>query len=680
MLKKLLSLFLFTCSFLSHSQLSDGQLQELDSLKLVADNAEHDTVRVQALMFQDYIIFDDRPVESKKTLKQIDSICNYNLSNGLTENEKQFFIWAKIWTYNSLGLRDKIDGNFASAIKSYMAGLSLAEKQNDRYNMMISLYNIGIVYKDQKEPRESQKYHRRMLKIAEEDDNVEFQAEALSYIGITYADLEMHDSAMYYLDLSMNLHIESDNTTGYAHTLNSKGWIYRAMGDTKKAIKFAKDALEVFTSVNDRYGMAMASNNLAESYMKLDNFKEAKKYLNQSLVINQSINNAVQIKNVYRNLWKVNKGLGNYQKSLFYYENYTELKDSLDSEANQKEVIRQEFKYHYEKQAAADSILSSETAKVKDAQIAMQKATNKQQAQQKIFLYIGLGIALLFGAFIFNRLKITRKQKITIEEQKNEVDRAYDILEEKNTEILDSIAYAKRIQTAILPPDKLVKEYLQSSFVLYEPKDVVAGDFYWMEPKGDEVLFAAADCTGHGVPGAMVSVICNNGLNRSTREFGLTDPGEILTKTREIVIQEFEKSEEEVKDGMDIALCALNGLKLKYAGAHNPLWIIRKNAEEIEEIKANKEPIGKFLNPRPYTTHAIQLNEGDQFYIFSDGYADQFGGDKGKKFKTSNFKRLLLQISNETMSRQKELIAEHFDNWKGDLEQLDDVCVIGVRV
>jgi serine phosphatase RsbU (regulator of sigma subunit) len=176
----------------------------------------------------------------------------------------------------------------------------------------------------------------------------------------------------------------------------------------------------------------------------------------------------------------------------------------------------------------------------------------------------------------------------------------------------------------------------------------------------------------------MVSVVCNNALNRSVREHGLLDPGEILNKTREIVIQEFEKSDEEVNDGMDIALCSLEGRKLQYAGAHNPLWIVR-NAEIIE-TKANKQPIGQFDNPEPYTTHSFELEKGDSIYIFSDGYIDQFGGEKGKKFKSKSFRELLLNVQSNSMEEQKNIIDDAFESWRGNLEQIDDVCVIGVRV
>jgi len=280
------------------------------------------------------------------------------------------------------------------------------------------------------------------------------------------------------------------------------------------------------------------------------------------------------------------------------------------------------------------------------------------------------GIILVIAALLLWNKKFEKMFSFQIEAQAK--------LEEQHKEITDSINYAKRIQSAILPPNKIVKEYLQDSFILYKPKDVVAGDFYWMEHSDGKVFFAAADCTGHGVPGAMVSVVCNNALNRSVREYGMNTPGDILDKTKELVIKEFEKSEDEVKDGMDIALCCLEGNKLTYSGAHNPLWIIRD--QEIIEIKADKQPIGKFEFEKPFTTHEMDLIKGDSLYIFSDGYPDQFGGEKGKKFKTGNLKKLLLDIQNHPMEKQRELLNDEFERWRGSIEQIDDVCIIGVRI
>lgn len=310
--------------------------------------------------------------------------------------------------------------------------------------------------------------------------------------------------------------------------------------------------------------------------------------------------------------------------------------------------------------------------------IAVQDEQLKAEETQRLYLYGGLGLLLVFGLFMYNRFVITRRQKKTIEEQKNEVAAQKEIIEESHQEITASIAYAKRIQSAILPPDDMVSEALPHSFILYRPKDVVAGDFYWLDQLAGKTYFAAADCTGHGVPGAMVSVICNSALNRALREFECREPAKILDKARELVIAEFEKSEEEVKDGMDIALCSIEGKTLEYAGANNPLWIIRKG--ELIEVKADKQPIGKFEKATPYKTHHIELQAGDTIYIFSDGYPDQFGGPKGKKLKSKNFKEILLNIQNLSMEEQKNKLEEAFDQWKGDLDQIDDVCVIGVRL
>ncbi|NQX97239.1 MAG: SpoIIE family protein phosphatase [Flavobacteriales bacterium] len=363
---------------------------------------------------------------------------------------------------------------------------------------------------------------------------------------------------------------------------------------------------------------------------------------------------------------------------------------------------------------------------------------------QKWWFIIAVVLLIVVGLYSFMKIRVAslkkseeklkdevKKRTAEISKQKDELENNKDIIEQKNKDIMDSIHYAKRIQLAILPPNNFVKEHLPNSFILYKPKDVVAGDFYWMEFLTDNesimmnddknthhraedssvVLFAAADCTGHGVPGAMVSVVCNNALNRSVREHGLTDPGEILNKTREIVIQEFEKSDEDVKDGMDIALCSLefdvnlDGFEdksktlLNYAGAHNPLWIVRdsdsdpikgldlENTRQVEgegciiyEVKANKQPIGKFIDPKPYTTHTLELQKGDSIYIFTDGYVDQFGGPKGKKFKTRAFRELLLSIQGKSMDEQQTIIDDAFETWRGDLEQIDDVCVLGVKI
>ena len=315
-----------------------------------------------------------------------------------------------------------------------------------------------------------------------------------------------------------------------------------------------------------------------------------------------------------------------------------------------------------------------------------------------------IGLIFLFWAFLKLRTRqLLKKQEVLegkIEEATEEIREQKHMVEERNQEIMDSITYAKRLQTAILPPQKLVKEWLNDSFIFYKPKDIVAGDFYWMETtkrNGRSVIFyAAADCTGHGVPGAMVSVVCSNALKRAIKEFDISDPGQLLDKVAEIVQESFEQSEHEVKDGMDIAVCAIDLLdrKVWFAGAHNSLYRItgedtkvpeglktlESGNRKLVEYSANKQPVGAFEHMEPFTTIEIDLEPGDCIYLFSDGFADQFGGEKGKKFKYKPFKQLLLDIEDKEMDSQKDILDTEFERWKGNLEQVDDVCIIGLRV
>ena len=298
-----------------------------------------------------------------------------------------------------------------------------------------------------------------------------------------------------------------------------------------------------------------------------------------------------------------------------------------------------------------------------------------KHAQEMIGLF---NLATLFFVtvvfFLFFKRDNILFQRMIIEQKK--------IVQEKQKEIIDSITYAKRIQEAILPPSHYWHKNLPDSFILYKPKDIVAGDFYWMENSTDGkfVFFAAADCTGHGVPGAMVSVVCNNALNRSLLEFNLKQTGEILDKTRELVIETFGKSDQKVKDGMDISLCRLDisNSELQWSGANNPLWYIRNGV--LNELKPNKQPIGNYEAQTVFTSHILKLQKGDMLYIFTDGYADQFGGPKGKKFKYKQLQDELIAIQAKELNIQKEILSKLFEDWRNNLEQLDDVCIIGVRI
>ncbi len=697
----------------------------IDSCLKVYHKAKHDTSKInvladiiESMMHEDWYKFQFYQHQLIETA----------LKNTSSKKELKRLKKSSAGSLNNIGYFYQDQGKVKDALVYFERSLKLYERIDDREGVAGSLNNMGSVYQGQGQLKEALDYFLRSLKINEEIDNKSGLSTTFNNIGNIYSDQGEIEKALDYFKRGLIINEEVGEKYGIANSLSSIGYIYLQQRKLKEALDFQSRSFKIQEEIGSIEGATYSLINISEIYQKQGQIKKALKSGESSLTMAKKIGYARLVKRAAKSLSVIYEKQGNSLKALETYKLFIQMRDSLNNDQTQKAAVQQQAKYEYEKQKAIDDAEH-------EKQIAIeQEAKEKQQ----IITYAtggGLGLVGIFLIFVFNRLQVTKKQKIVIEtqkveveQQKEEVELAHHELEEKNQEILDSITYAKRIQNAILPPLKVVKEYLSESFILYKPKDIVAGDFYWMEiisfrhsaleepvlsktevespneqiagqarNDGSIVLFAAADCTGHGVPGAMVSVVCNNGLNRSVREFGLTDPGEILNKTREIVIAEFEKSEDEVKDGMDIALCSLDGNTLKYAGANNPLWIIRKQEARDEkeednnqqlptsnyqliEIKANKQPIGQFDNPEPYTTHTIKLQQGDSIYIFSDGYVDQFGGEKGKKFKAAAFRTLLLSIQDMPMEEQNAIIINTFENWKGNLEQIDDVCIIGVKI
>jgi len=377
------------------------------------------------------------------------------------------------------------------------------------------------------------------------------------------------------------------------------------------------------------------------------------------------------------------QNLANLNKNVLAKQEEVKVQQAQLERDKKKLLAIQDEYVEIEKNLKEKELLVKQQNKTIDAQgneIITKDSTIEEQKSMIVLSIIFLIIVTILGALAYRSYRLKNKANATILAQKEEIEEQHQVLEEQHQEITDSINYAKRIQDAILPPLKLVKGYMPDSFILYKPKDIVAGDFYWMEGINNLIIFAAADCTGHGVPGAMVSVVCHNAMNRAVKEFMLIKPNEILDKTREIVLETFEKSDEDVNDGMDIALCSINteSKKLNFAGANNGLYLIRNN--EVTQIKPDKQPIGNYKDAKPFTNHEMDLQKGDVIYAFSDGYPDQFGGPKGKKFMYKPFRNLLLDIHQKPMDDQHNILMNAFEEWRGELEQIDDVCVIGVRI
>ncbi len=569
-------------------------------------------------------------------------------------------------SYNNIGLAYDSKGNYLQALKFYFKSLSVSEKYKNFEIMAISYSNIGVIYDQQKEYDKALEFYMKALKIQLKIKDKSGIATSYNNLGFLFNRKKEKKKAIYYYTLSNKIYFEINDYDGITASLANIGSIYLNENNLTKALFYFEKALVYDVKYNNKNAEAFTLTNIGNIYNSKKEFETAKKYYLKSINIAKKIDAPDVVKNTALLLSEIYFKEKDWQNAYLMQNMYIKTRDSLNNASNQKEMITLGVKYDFEKQKALDK-------KENEKKLAISKEKAKKQS---LVFYFTLGILIVVCSFlilIFNRFKVTQKQKLIIEQQKH-------LVEEKNKEITDSITYAKRIQSAILPQSKFVEEYFPNSFILYKPKDIVAGDFYWFEVIDDLIFFAAADCTGHGVPGAMVSVVCHNALNRSVKEFNLKKPSNILDKTREIVISEFEKSKEDVKDGMDISLCAID-LKSKlmnWSGAHNPLWILRN--QDVIEFKADKQPIGKFAYAKQFTNHEIQLFENDEIYISTDGFQDQFGGEKGKKFKASQLKTILILNSHKTMEEKLNLLDQTFENWKGELEQVDDVCIIGARV
>lgn len=579
--------------------------------------------------------------------------------------------------YKCAGVVQTATSNYPAAIDFLFSGYEIMLKEDDPSSLFDVCNSIANAYMGDDNYENAAKFFKRAREYALASGDTNFIA--VSWFGLANSHSfngEQQEQIDCLVEAAKLFKIVGRPEAESACYDRISSVYYELENQTQSDLYFNK-AMKVAQQTDEKYRLGILYRSAAGRAYDQQRYREAIAWIDSSNHLLEDIDSKTNLVVNYDLAATYYLESGNATQAYAQLRKLLTVKDSLNARSKQQLMEEASAKYALlEKERTISA--QNQTIEDQNEGILQRDLALEYERDLKIVLYSGAFLLVVFAGVVFQRFRIARKQNVIIAAQRLEV-------ENQKQEILDSINYAKRIQTAILPNQSSLQNYLGDSLVIYQPKDIVAGDFYWLSPidkatpdKG--VLFAVADCTGHGVPGAMVSVVCNNGLNRSVREFGINEPGKILDKTRELVIAEFEKSEEEVRDGMDIALCALQGNTLRYAGAHNPLWIIRNGSNIVEEIKANKQPIGQYEYHSVFTTHEVELCPGDTFYIFSDGFADQFGGPKGKKYKSTNFKKLLVSMQQEPMKRQQELIQEAFSAWKGDLEQIDDVCVIGVRL
>jgi tetratricopeptide (TPR) repeat protein len=589
--------------------------------------------------------------------------------------------WNKIATcYNSMGDIYRIKGDYIRSLEYFHKALDLARKNQNKLQIAYGLNSLGDIYHGQKEYKKALEYYNEGVKVALETGNKYRVANMYGNMGTVYQSTGNTDMAFECFDRALKINEENGYYDQASFALYNLGSLWETKGDLNKAEEYYKKALQLSEETENFSQQSDMLFSISELYLKMNKLNEAYTMATKSLEIAQELGLVQNIKNAAKVLSELNALRGNHSAALKMLSLYIAMKDSVSNDENIKQFAAVEYKAKEDKMKA-EQIAKEQTFKAEQAR---KEEELKRQKTIRYAFTIGFGLVLILAIVIYRGLRLNKKQNKIILSQKKEVEHQKELVEEKNKEITDSITYAKRLQEAILPPVKMVKEFFPESFVLYKPKDIIAGDFYWMENIEDTIFFAAADSTGHGVPGAMVSVVCSNALNRAVKEFGLKEPGKILDKTRELVIETFEKSEGDVKDGMDISLISIKRnpnsehSTISWSGANNPLWYISEG--KLNEIKATKQPIGKSDNPQPFTTHEIPHQKGSVFYLLTDGFADQFGGPKGKKFKYKQLEELLLNNSRCSLEEQQRVLDSAFEEWKGHFDQVDDVTVIGIML
>ncbi|MGM0549651.1 MAG: tetratricopeptide repeat protein [Bacteroidota bacterium] len=631
---------------------------------------------------------------------------------------------------NRIGNTLHLQGKYTEAFEKYEQALTLNSKINDNQELARSLTNLGSSYRIFGNYEKALQLHLEALEMHEKTGSSNGKAWTALNIARLFKFMKNYKKALEYVDKAMlwyqEVESETGVTTGITLCLKEKAAIFNLRGDIDQAINYSQQVLSINQRNNNQYGVANTYHTLGKIYYQQEEYDTALNYFERSLEIKEMLNdilylpviyrylgdisfqkaNTLQaeayfklslkhakeqnlkqdIEEAYRELARLYEQRGNKAKAYDYFVQYSQLKDSL----NNQQINELELQYDFAKR-------QKQLEFQRQQEEIRQEARLQRQRYYTIGALVALALAMALAYVIYGGYKrkkelneLLSQQNEEIEAQRDEIEAQRDMATQQRDEIgrqkeiiTDSIEYARRIQHAILPQESSLKQILNEHFIFYRPKNIVSGDFYWVSNLNGKIFIVASDSTGHGVPGAFMSMLGTAFLNEIIKKNGTHEADEILNQLRANVIESLhqKKGYRGSKEGMDLALCIIDKAndKLSYAGAYNPAWIVRKG--ELFELKADRMPIGIHAakNDQSFSQQEFHLEQDDMLYLFSDGYSDQFGGNQGFKFHKKNFKSMLVSIADKPADEQMKFVETTFEEWKGDRPQLDDVLVMGVR-
>ncbi|MCD6068825.1 MAG: nprA [Bacteroidetes bacterium] len=642
--------------------------------------------------------------------------------------QKSRFKNGLIVAYNTQGRLFRQTGNYDRAIASYKKGLSLCDSVKNWYNISGLYNNLGTVYLKKGNNKLALDYFVRSLKASEGKVDPIENAPTENNIGLIYWDLGQHQQALEYFQATLETFKKAGDNVSAAGTYSNIGGVYYYMKDYKKSLGYFKLSLQAYENAGDSSGVGLACTNIADLCSELKHYDEAEVYLKRAFVqleqtgdvpnmvyallgmanaasgkgqhkkseeylkkamgYSEKMNSLNNQQTIYLKLAETYANMNSFKDAYFNLGKYASLKDTIHNQDAAKQVAELNAKYKDEQKNKTIELLKKE----KEIADLNKQEEKRSHAAMRNYLIASIIAVFLIAAIVFVRFrtkqkanKLLEKKNRDIEQQKEQIENKNSELAEKNKEITDGIQYAKRIQMALLPQDKYFARQVKDHFILYKPKDIVSGDFYWGLRQNEYFYFAVADCTGHGVPGAFMSMIGINLLNEIIVQRKCSNPALILDIMREEIMRNLngEDAEEETNDGMDMVLCRIHieNKQMDFAAANNALYVFRKEDQSFTEYKGDKMPVGKHVDTvDSFTKHSLQLKEGDTIYAFTDGFPDQFGGPKGKKFKYKQLEEALANNLHLPLEQQSNILNQKFEAWKGELEQVDDVCIIGIKL
>lgn len=572
---------------------------------------------------------------------------------------------------NNMGLIYAALLQYDLALEKQLAAMDLYKADGNWRMHANSLNNVALIYINQMRFEEAFPYLQQSVKIMKDSGEVFALRNPYNNLSLVYKARNDFDSSLYYAKLAMDLYQQSMDYHNLASSYNNIALTYEMIHDSSNALLYHRKAIALRKEINDVPGEATSWLNLGIVYQEHHRPDIAQPYIRKAIHMADSMKFYEVLFHGYMQLALIDSANNKMDSAFYHYKIAWQYRDSMFNEETDQRLADMRVKYDTDQ-------IKKENA-LKDEQLRKEKTIRWLIAGTAAVILLGLIIVAFALRAVRTKNKLLAAQKLEILEKNSALNERNKIISTQKQEITDSINYAYNIQQSLLPSPEEIKEALPDSFILFQPRDIISGDFYFVEKVNGGVIFAVADCTGHGVPGAMMSMLGTEELQKAIQLS--TDPGKIIAEVNRSIRDALKQTDADgsLRDGMDMAVCFLRGNELLYAGAQRPLWMVRDG--KLMDYVATKVSVGgRTSDHQVFAVNSITVQPGDMLYLTSDGYADQFGGPTGKKLMTKNLKALLARNAGESAARQREILAAEFAQWKGDIEQVDDVCVMGVRV